>query len=109
VNLIRSTGYFVGANYTVEISKPGYASQTIEITSRVSGWYFGNFGFGGPIGLLIVDPVTGGMFSLTPEYINTDLRTRHAGLLSRDGRLIVMLQREVPKDLLPYLKPIKRG
>lgn len=109
VNLERSTGYFSGANYTVEISKAGYGTQTVSLTSHVSGWYIGNLGFGGVIGLLIVDPLTGGMYSLSPENVNAELRSRHAGLLSRDGRLIVMLHREVPKDLLPYLKPVKQG
>src|SRR5687767_6518542 len=60
-NLKRSSGYFNGANYAATIEKPGYRSQTVQITSTANPWMFGNIFIGGLIGLLIVDPLTGAM------------------------------------------------
>lgn len=52
-------------NYMLKISQEGYKSQIIGIGVRPSGWYLlGNFIFGGLIGWLIVDPITGSMWAL---------------------------------------------
>lgn len=68
VSLPTKRGYFQGKNYTVTFAKPGYATQTAAIKRGVSGWYIGgNFLFGGLIGWLIVDPLTGAMWTLPSE------------------------------------------
>lgn len=65
VTLATKAGYFRGKTYTVTFSKDGYAKHTAEIRRSVSKWYiYGNFVFGGLIGWLIVDPVTGAMWTL---------------------------------------------
>ncbi|MGD8644792.1 MAG: hypothetical protein PVI15_10910, partial [Chromatiales bacterium] len=65
-------GYFDSKAYVVEISKPGYATQSIPVQAEANGWYIaGNLIFGGLIGWLIVDPVTGSMYTLDPEDIET--------------------------------------
>jgi len=38
----------------------------------ISGWYWGNILFGGLIGMLIVDPITGAMYKL-PKNTNVSL------------------------------------
>lgn len=55
-------GYFSGQRYTFEFEKEGYYPQTVILDTKLDGWYFGNFCFGGLIGLLIVDPLTGAMW-----------------------------------------------
>ncbi|MFI3241159.1 MAG: hypothetical protein R3Y43_01165 [Alphaproteobacteria bacterium] len=69
VNLKSSKGgYFNPEEYTIKASKDGYINQTAIIDSHVSNWYiFGNLGFGGLIGYLIVDPITGDMYYLDEE------------------------------------------
>ena len=69
VNLKTSTpGYFSPAKYTLYASKPGYQTYITPINWHVSGWYIiGNLGFGGLIGWLIVDPLTGKMYYLDEE------------------------------------------
>jgi hypothetical protein len=42
----------------------GYETKKINVECSINGWYFGNIVFGGLIGFLIVDPVTGAMFKL---------------------------------------------
>jgi hypothetical protein len=73
VRLKSGQAYFHGKNYKVTISKPGYIERTEIINSRIVGWYWGNFGFGGVIGLLIVDPLTGAMFTLKPDHFDVSL------------------------------------
>jgi hypothetical protein len=73
-NLKRGAGYFSGASYVAKIEKPGYQSQEVKIQATANPWTLGNIVFGGVIGLLIVDPVTGGMFMLTPAEIEAQLQ-----------------------------------
>ena len=66
-------GYFSPAKYTVEATKEGYNPVTTEIDWHVSKWYsIGNLGFGGLIGWLIVDPITGDMYYLD-EDVNLNM------------------------------------
>jgi hypothetical protein len=68
-----SGGYFNPEKYTVTASKPGYKDQTIIVDWHVSNWYiYGNLMFGGLIGYLIVDPLTGDMYYLD-ENVNLNM------------------------------------
>lgn len=61
-------GYFNPEKYTVVASKDGFQTQTSVIDWHVSGWYsVGNLVFGGLLGYLIIDPVTGDMYYLDEE------------------------------------------
>ena len=64
--LETSRGYFKSQSYTVTFQKEGYTETTVPLKSTVSGWYWGNLLIGGLIGMLIVDPLTGAMYTL-PE------------------------------------------
>jgi hypothetical protein len=72
VTLAKADGsYFGKKSYTVAITKPGFQTQTVQITASANGWYIGgNFIFGGLIGWLIVDPLTGAMYTLAPTAVN---------------------------------------
>jgi hypothetical protein len=107
-SLNRGAGFFHGATYHVVVSKPGYEQFQTTINSRVSGWYAGNIGFGGLLGFLIVDPASGGMYSLEPRELSADLQGKHASFFPKEGELRVVLRSEVPKDLVAHLKPIPR-
>jgi hypothetical protein len=73
VSLKSGAGYFSKAEYQVKISSPGYSEQVIPVTSTLKGWYFGNFLFGGLIGFLVVDPVSGAMWKLNTVPISVSL------------------------------------
>lgn len=62
VILESGAGYFKKADYTVQFSKPGFQSQTYRFKSYINGWYWGNVL--NLIGLVLVDPATGAMWSL---------------------------------------------
>ncbi len=71
VYLDKKQGYFQGKTYNVKVRKDGCKDVEFNITSRVNGWYIGgNFVFGGLIGYLIVDPLTGSMWTLKPQIEN---------------------------------------
>ena len=71
--LESGNGYFTSAKYTVTATKDGYASNTYPIQSSLDGWYWGNILFGGLIGMLIVDPITGAMYQIDTPSVNMSL------------------------------------
>ena len=75
VTLENSAGYFEGEHYTVHFSKPGYVPVTRVLDSELNDWYFGNIIFGGVLGLVIVDPLTGSMWEL-PKHIDVQLQEK---------------------------------
>jgi uncharacterized protein (DUF2147 family) len=72
VTLKSSAGYFKGETYTLTLNKEGFSEKTYTISSSVDGWYFGNILLGGLIGMLIIDPATGAMYSL-PDRVDISL------------------------------------
>jgi len=91
VTLNASSGFFKGETYHLVLNKDGFDEKTIEIQSAVDGWYFGNILFGGIIGLLIIDPITGAMFKL-PEKADAQLAKK------ADASLTIALLNSVPKS-----------
>ena len=73
ISLKRAKGYFSGEDYKLVFEHADYYPYETHIKSKVNGWYFGNLGFGGLIGFLIVDPATGAMFTLSPNELDCNL------------------------------------
>ena len=73
VTLDRGAGYFRKQTYRVEFEMNG-AKDSVNIEARLNGWYIGNFLIGGIIGFLIVDPLTGAMWDLSPDRVAADLK-----------------------------------
>ncbi|MBN1467264.1 MAG: hypothetical protein JW924_00930 [Fusobacteriaceae bacterium] len=67
VKLDRAQGFFQKGQYSIVVEKPGYATKTIQLSSKVNtgSYVIGNLFVGGFIGWLVVDPLTGGMWTLT--------------------------------------------
>lgn len=67
-SLKRSNGFFDGADYNLKVNAKGYNTQVIPLISSPNGWYLaGNILLGGFIGWLIVDPATGGMWTISAK------------------------------------------
>lgn len=73
IKLKKGAGYFKGAQYRVLVEKDGYQPCEYQIKPDINGWYWGNFGFGGMLGLVVVDPLTGAMWVLKPDKIEAQL------------------------------------
>ena len=95
VTLQTKAGYFSGKDYTISFSKEGYSRYTAQIKRGVDGWYIaGNLLFGGLIGWLIVDPLTGAMWTLDKE-VNAVLSPQTSSSVNK-GNLKIVLINDVP-------------
>lgn len=59
-------------NYQVMIMLEGYKTYEVTLKRKFNAWYIGNIAFGGVIGL-IIDPLTGAIYTLTPKEVNIEL------------------------------------
>jgi hypothetical protein len=102
VKLSSRGGYFKPAKYTFEFSKPGHPSQSVPLTAEMSGWYMGNILIGGLVGMLVVDPLSGSMWSL-PENVNANL-TPLASVSDGNGRTVAIVDRDaIPAEVASRL------
>ena len=60
-------------NYKVSIQLDGYLPYETRLTKKFNAWYLGNIVFGGLVGL-VVDPITGAIYQLTPKEVNAQLQ-----------------------------------
>ena len=67
IRLKTSSGYFTPASYTFSFSSNGKVVGSQVLSARVTGWYAGNILIGGLVGMIIVDPLTGAMFTLPDD------------------------------------------
>lgn len=89
VTLQAGAGYFKSGQYTIKVSKEGYADTTYTLTGSIDGWYWGNILLGGLIGMLIVDPATGAMYKL-PATVNIGLN-QAVGIADKSSLTIATL------------------
>lgn len=105
VYLKSGAGFFTRAEYQVRIGAPGYNEQTIPVTYKINGWYWGNILIGGLIGMLIVDPATGAMWKLATPPL--DITLNKATASEGAPALKILTPEEVPPYLKGNLIPIK--
>ncbi|MFH1846082.1 MAG: PEGA domain-containing protein [Candidatus Omnitrophota bacterium] len=101
LSLSAGEAYFHPKKYTITLSKPGYEEQTTEIKAGIDGWYFGNIIFGGIIGLLIVDPLTGNMWKLPSETTITLAEQGSASNIDRSLKIVTINQ--IPENVKKQL------
>lgn len=104
VTLKKGAGYFKPESYQVAFSKAGYQTKTVNVQGTVSGWYVANIIFGGLIGLLIVDPATGAMYSLSPGDVNAVLEANDINTNSKEKTLTVILKEDIPFEIMARAK-----
>lgn len=91
-------GYFKGNDYTIKFMADGYSSVDVPIKRGTSAWYIlGNIVVGGLIGWLIVDPITGAMYTLPDEVSAT--MTPDAAADADTPSLKMMTLADVPADM----------
>jgi hypothetical protein len=60
------------SEHSVMIKLEGYQTYETKLTKKFNAWYIGNIVFGGLIGI-IVDPITGAIYNLSPDQINAQM------------------------------------
>ncbi len=88
LKLKSGSGFFSKARYQVTFDKVGYDKKVVPVEFKLNGWYFGNIIFGGPLGLLIIDPATGAMFKLETEFLNETLTKSVANVDTKELKLL---------------------
>ena len=85
-----------GDDHIVTIEMPGFQKVQLTVTKSVSGWVWGNIIFGGLIGLA-VDAASGGLYDLSPEQLNAELKKENTSAIpTSDGLYIVSVLRPDP-------------
>lgn len=97
VTLKTGESYFHGKSYTVLFKKSGFEDKTVIISNQINGWYWGNILLGGVIGMLIVDPITGNMFTLSTDNVNATLSQKTSE--AETPALHILSLNEVPRHL----------
>ncbi len=91
--------YMKGQAYTFVFRRGSQVVGTTALETRISGWYWGNFVLGGLPGLLLIDPLTGGMWTM-PENVHFGAPASPALAASRKtGEIRVMSLADVPPHL----------
>ena len=105
IPLKKGASYFQAAKYRVVFEAPGKLKKEVWITGSIqSGWYIaGNLLVGGLVGWLIIDPLSGAMWTLNPETVNSRLDD---GVSKTDDGLRVLLADQVSPILLAMAKPV---
>jgi hypothetical protein len=101
----RSPDYLESASYVILVKREGYAPVQIPLSGSVNRAYLANILFGG-LGL-IIDPLTGSMWTLSPSNIDPKLAPDNTAFFSHDQGLMICLKEEVPQELVSYLEPVK--
>ncbi|HEU5396765.1 MAG TPA: hypothetical protein VFV81_06335, partial [Verrucomicrobiae bacterium] len=73
VKLRRRHGFLTFEDYRVVVQAEGYYPFETHVKSSINPWYVGNIIFGGLVGLVIVDPATGAIFTISPRKIDENL------------------------------------
>ena len=109
VRLRRGESYFEDHQYRVVIEKPGFRRSEVQIRSSLNGWYFGNILLGGVIGMVVVDPMTGAMYTLSPDHIEKTLTPAQRSSLKRGPGLGIMLKEQLSPEQVRHLKILAAG
>ena len=108
VMLKSGSSFFQREKYVLKFTMPGYDTKTANLEADVNGWYFGNLVFGGALGMLIIDPATGAMYSITQKQVQVALTQTVGYNMPNDdpnGIKIVSMS-EVPANQRHLLTPV---
>ncbi|MDP3850362.1 MAG: hypothetical protein Q8Q59_07660 [Luteolibacter sp.] len=107
IALTRSAGYFTPASYNASFVKKGYPQQNVDLKASVNPWYFGNIVFGGLIGLVIVDPLTGAMWTLDDEC-TAQMQTGTTAKNDSGSQPVRIVERsKIPKEWESHLVAVR--
>jgi len=88
------------ARYEIVVEKPGYQLYVILLQAELEKQYFGNFVAGGPLGFLVIDPLTGAMYAL-PSRLHAVLITADSTGAAGSPQAPLPLHIPVPQEERP--------
>lgn len=85
VTLKTGNGYFEGSDYDIYYFYPNYIDKTVSENSKLNLWYLLNLALpvtGVVVGMCIVDPITGAMWTLS-ENVDATLQPLPNNLITK--------------------------
>jgi len=112
VVLKAGDGYFKKSTYSIVFYDENMnPSKNIILQPELDVWYVGNLIFGGLIGILIVDPITGAMWKL-PDEVSIDLealdKSKTSSIHIGKKKLEIVSYYDIPENLRDKLIPYKK-
>ncbi len=84
--------------YNVRIQLDGYLPYETRLTRKLHAIYFGNILLGGIVGL-IIDPITGAMYKLTPEELKAELQSNETAFSNqKDSDIYVAVSLNIDEN-----------
>ncbi len=108
VELDSGDGYFGKAKYIIEANHASGARGSASLKPDFNGWYIGNLLFGGLIGFLIVDPLTGAMYRFDDRFVFGLSGGATGAMPPIEVPATVVSMADVPRELRQYLVEIAR-
>ncbi len=100
-------GYFSSANYSFCFEKDGYSTSMASLSGSMNGWYIGNLLFGGLIGFLVVDPLTGSMYKLDNAVYGNLIQNPTAPKVDIQANLSTNAVAPKNEEVVEHLKKLK--
>ena len=85
-------------NHTVKIELEGYFPYEIKISKKVN-WLLAGVGLYPLFPSIIIDFITGGIYTLSPEQVKAQLKQEDIGLIGQGDRLYISVVLEPPADM----------
>ena len=86
-----------GAKHTVQIELDGYLPFEMEISRKLNWLVVGELFLFAP--MIVVDMITGGIFTLSPEQVRARLKEEDIGLIEQGERLYISVVLEPATDM----------
>lgn len=106
VTVDRGSGYFAATPYRIVVEKQGYAPVEVTLQPKANNWYIAGNIVTCFVGWLIVDPLTGAMWTLMPEEVGAKLQ-KHASLIKSANGITVILKDQVPPQLMKLARAVR--
>jgi hypothetical protein len=97
-------GYFQKQSYLLKFNEEGFAEKTYPVEFRINGFYFANILIGGALGMLIIDPLTGCMWTLPASLRDINATLEPLKAVNTPSLKIINLNDldpELKKQLIP--------
>ena len=79
VTLRKKDKFFEGEDYVVRFKRHHYQSHTVYLNRSYSGWYLTNIL--NIVGLFLIDPMTGAMWTYSPDRLKPTLELEHPDII----------------------------
>ncbi len=101
VTLSKRKKYFEGEDSTIKLMRDGKVVGQTELKSQLDKWYLANLIHRGTLGMLVVDPITGAIWTMDEEvFVAENLSTGSKGAQTLQITTLDDVSEEIPTSLV---------